>query len=113
MHLKGLQSLIEYSTVRSNRSLVNYLTEKDSNYMPNKVFVHKDCAGDYTNPLRKITETRKCGDCVKQTDQREKVLIEKHTDFSVDKSALQIRSTLIAIKVGRKFFLNLYFEQMP
>ena len=46
--------------------------------MPNKVFVHKDCAGDYTNPLRKITETRKCGDCVKQTDQREKVLIEKH-----------------------------------
>ena len=28
VHLKGLQSLIEYSTVRSNRSLVNYLTEK-------------------------------------------------------------------------------------
>ena len=41
--LKGLQCLIGCTKIRSNRSLLNYLTEQDSNYMPNKVFVRKDC----------------------------------------------------------------------
>ena len=56
----------------------------------------------YTNPFRKITETRKCDNCVKLTNQREKVLIGKHIDFSVEKSVLWIRITLIAVKVGTK-----------
>ena len=52
--------------------------EQESYYMPNKVFAHKNCKRDYANPLRKITETRKYGSCVKPTDQREKVLFTKH-----------------------------------
>ena len=86
--LKGLQSLIECSKIRSNWSLLYYLTEQENNYMPNKVFVHKDCRGDYTNLLQKIKETIKCDNCVKPTDQREKVSIGKHIDSAVVKSVL-------------------------
>ena len=74
----GLQSLVECTKIRSNGSVLSYLAEQDSNYMPNKVFVREDCRGDYTNPLRKITETRKCDNCVKPVDQKEKVLIGTH-----------------------------------
>ena len=56
----------------SNGSLLNCIMEQESNYLPNKVFVHKDCRCDYSSPLRKITETRKYDSCVKPTDQREK-----------------------------------------
>ena len=52
MHLKGLQSFIEYSKIRSNGLLLNYLTEQERNNIPNEVFVHKNCRRDYTNPLR-------------------------------------------------------------
>ena len=52
MPLKGLQSLIECSKIRSDGSLLNCLMEEGTNYMPNKVFVHKDYSGDYSNPLR-------------------------------------------------------------
>ena len=85
---KGLQSLIECIKIRSNGRLLNYLTEQESNYMPNKVFAHKDCRGDYINPLRKITEARKCDNCVNPTDQRQKVLIGKHIDSFVEKLVL-------------------------
>ena len=67
--VKGLQSLIECIKIRSNGSLLNYLT-------------------DYINPLRKITEARKCDNCVKPTDQRQKVLIGKHIDSFVEKLVL-------------------------
>ena len=53
LRLKGLQGLIKHSKTRSNGSLLNYLTEQERNNMPNKVFVHKNCRRDYTNPLRK------------------------------------------------------------
>ena len=43
VHLKGLQDLIECTKIRSNGSLLNYLTEQDSNFMPNKIFVREDC----------------------------------------------------------------------
>ena len=43
VRLKGLQSLIEYSKIRSNESILNYLTEQEENNMPNKVFAHKVC----------------------------------------------------------------------
>ena len=33
--------------------------------MPTKVFANKDCRGDYTNHLRKITEARKYRNCFK------------------------------------------------
>ena len=81
VRLKGLQSLVECTKIRSNGSILSYLMEQGSNYMPNKVFVREDCRGDYTNTLRKITETRKCGNCFKPTDQREKVLIRTHWFF--------------------------------
>ena len=69
-------------------SLLNNLTEPESNYMPKKVFSSKFCRGGYTNPLRKLTETRKCDNCAKPTDQREKVLIGKHIDSFVEKPVL-------------------------
>ena len=69
-------------------NLLNYLTEKESNYMSNKKFNNKDCRGDNTNPLRKITETRKCDNIAQPTNQREKVLIGKHIDSFVEKSVL-------------------------
>ena len=53
-----------------------------------KYFANKDCRGDYTNPLRKITETRKCDNRVKPTAQREKVLIGKHNNSFVEKPVL-------------------------
>ena len=56
--------------------------------MPNNVFAHKDCRGDYINLLRKITETRKYENCVKPTDQRQKVLIGENIDFFVEKPVL-------------------------
>ena len=43
VRLKGLQNLIECTKIRSNGSLLNYLTEQDSNFMPNKIFVREDC----------------------------------------------------------------------
>ena len=49
--LKGLQNLIECSKIRLNGSLLNYLKEEGTSYMSNKVFLHKDCRGDCTNPL--------------------------------------------------------------
>ena len=49
--LKGLQNLIECSKIHSNGSLLNYLKEEGTSYMPNKVFLHKDCRGDCANPL--------------------------------------------------------------
>ena len=58
VRLKGLQSLVECCKNHSNGRLLNYLTEQDSNNMPNKVFVDKGCRCDYTNSLREITETR-------------------------------------------------------
>ena len=62
--------------------------EEDSNYMPNKVFFDKGCSGDYNNPLQKIIKTKNYGNCVKPTDQSEKVLIGKHIAFSVEESVL-------------------------
>ena len=41
--------------------------EDGKNYVPNRVFVHKDCRGDYTNPLQKKAETKKNDNCVKPT----------------------------------------------
>ena len=32
-----------------------------------KIFVHKDCRGDYANPIRKKAETRKYDNCVNPT----------------------------------------------
>ena len=56
--------------------------------MSNKKFNNKDCRGDNTNPLRKITETRKYDNIAKPTNRREKVLIGKHIDSFVEKSVL-------------------------
>ena len=60
VRLEGLQSLIEYSKIRSNGSLLNYRAEQGWNNMPNEVFVHKDCRRKYTRRLQKNTKTRKC-----------------------------------------------------
>lgn len=43
VHL-NLQSLIECSRICSNGCFFSYLMEEESNYMPNKEFVHKDCS---------------------------------------------------------------------
>ena len=51
--LEGLQSLIEYSKIRSNASLLNYFMEQLRNNMPNEVFVHKNFSHKYTSPLLK------------------------------------------------------------
>ena len=51
--LEGLQSLIEYSKLRSNATLLNYFMEQLRNNMPNEVFVHKNCSHKYTSPLQK------------------------------------------------------------
>ena len=51
--LEGLQSLIEYSKIRSNASLLNYFMEQLRNNMPNEVFVYKNCSHKYTSPLQK------------------------------------------------------------
>ena len=104
--LKGLQSLTEYSKIRSNRLLLNYLTEEERSNMPNEVFVHKNCRRDYTNPSRIKQKQENIIDdnCVKST-----VLQSESKNFNwkthvlfVEKSLLQIRSTLIAVKVGTK-----------
>ena len=55
VRLKGLQNLVEWTKIHSNGSLLNYLMKEGTNYMSNKVFVHKD----YTNALRQKAETRK------------------------------------------------------
>ena len=44
-------------------------------------------------------------------DQREKVLIGKHNAFSMEKSLLQISSTLIAVKVATKLVPSLFKSQ--
>ena len=70
MRLKGLQSLLEYSKIRSNGILLNYPTEQERNNMPNKVFVHKNSRRDYTNPFRKKNQKQQNiidGNCVKST----------------------------------------------
>ena len=54
VRLKGLQSLIEYSKIRSNESILNYLTEQEENNMPNKVFAHKNCRRIIPTPSGKI-----------------------------------------------------------
>ena len=65
MRLKGgLQSIIKCSKIRSDVSLLNYLMEEGTSYMLNKVFVHKDYRGDYTNPLQQKAETRTYDNCV-------------------------------------------------
>ena len=51
--LEGLQSLIEYSKIRSNASLLNYFMKQLRNNMPNEVFVHNNCSHKYTSPLQK------------------------------------------------------------
>ena len=38
VRLEGLQSLIEYSIIRSNANLLNYGTEQVRNNMPNEVY---------------------------------------------------------------------------
>ena len=83
--LKGLQSLTEYSKIRSNRLLLNYLTKQERNNMPNEVFVHKNCRRDCTNPSRKKQKQENIinDNCVKSTEkhQRETILIGKHIFF--------------------------------
>ena len=59
VHLKGLQSLIEYSKTRSNVILLNYPTEQERNNMPNEVFVPKNSRRGYNNPLRKKNRNKK------------------------------------------------------
>ena len=113
MRLKGLQSVTEYSKIRSNGILLNYPTEQDRNNMPNKVFVHKNFRRDSTKPLRKKNRNKKIllmATVLNQLffDQREKGLIGKHTTFSMEKFVLQIRSTLIAVKVGTKLVPYLF-----
>ena len=110
--LKGFENLIECSKVRSNGSLLNHLIEQETDFMSNKVLAHKDCKGDYTNLSWKITETRKYDNSVKPTDQREKVLIGKHIVFSAENSVLQIRSTLISVKVGTWFMSSYLFKPL-
>ena len=44
-------------------------------------------------------------------DQKEKVLIGKHNAFSMEKSLLQISSTLIAVKVATKLVPSLFKSQ--
>ena len=53
VHLKGFQSIIECSEIRSNGSLLYYSMKEGMTYMPKKVFIHKAYRGDYTSPLRK------------------------------------------------------------
>ena len=45
---KGLNTLIHYSQLRSNKDLEEELTKKDT------VTVHVVCRRDYTNPKRKV-----------------------------------------------------------
>ena len=63
-------------------------------------------------PLWKITRTRKCDNCVKPTDQRQKVLIGKNIDSFVEKPVLQMTSTLIAVKVGTKLVSSYLFKPL-
>ena len=88
MRLKDFQSLIECIKTRSNGSLLNHVTEQESDYIRNKVFAHKECRGDYINPLRKVTGTRKYDNCVKPTGQRQNVLIGENIDSFVEKPVL-------------------------
>ena len=109
---KGWQNLIERSEIPSNGSLLHYYTEQDSNYMPNEVFVDKDCRGNYTNPLRKITGTKKYDNCERETSQREKSFNWKTHWFFYGEVCVVIRSTLIAVKVGSKLVFSYLFRPL-
>ena len=67
--------------------------------MPNKVFVHKIL--DVIIPTLYVLNQL-------FFDQREKILIEKHIAFSVETYVLQIRITLIAVKIGTNLVLYLF-----
>ena len=73
--------------------------------MPNKVFLSVRIV---CQPFSKNNRNKKCDNCVKPNNQREKVLIGKHIDFS----ALWIRSTLIVVKVGTNLVSSFLFKPL-
>ena len=93
VRLEGLQSLTEYSKIRSNANLLNYRTEQVRNNMPNEIYSSMRVAdvsipalyGKNRNKKTLLTTT-----VLNQLffDQREKVLIEKRISFSVKKYML-------------------------
>ena len=93
VRLEGLQSLTEYSKIRSNANLLNYRTEQVRNNMPNEIYSSMRVAdvsipalyGKNRNKKTLLTTT-----VLNQLlfNQREKVLIEKHISFSVKKYML-------------------------
>ena len=93
VRLEGLQSLTEYSKIRSNANLLNYRTEQVRNNMPNEVYssmriVDVSIPALYgKNRNKKILLTTSV---LNQLffDQTEKVLIEKRISFSVKKYML-------------------------
>ena len=90
VRLEGLQSLMEYSKIRSNANLLNYRTEQVRNNMPNEVYspmriVDVGIPALYgKNRSKKILLTTTVLNRL-FFDQREKVLIEKRISFSVKK----------------------------
>ena len=93
MRLKCLQSLIEYSKIRSNANLLNYSTEQVRNNMPNEVYssmriVDVSIPALYGKNRNKKTLLTKTVLNQLFFDQREKVLIEKRISFSVKKYML-------------------------
>ena len=93
VRLEGLQSLTEYSKIRSNANLLNYCTEQERNNMPNEVYssvkiVDVRVPAFYGKNRNKkiLLITIVFNELF--FDQREKVLIGKQIVFSVKKSVL-------------------------
>ena len=93
VRLEGLQSLSEYSKIRSNENLLNYCTEQERNNMPNEVYssvkiVDVRVPAFYGKNRNKkiLLITIVLNELF--FDQREKVLIGKQIVFSVKKSVL-------------------------
>ena len=91
--LEGLQSLTEYSKIRSNENLLNYCTEQERNNMPNEVYssvkiVDVRVPAFYGKNRNKkiLLITIVLNELF--FDQREKVLIGKQIVFPVKKSVL-------------------------
>ena len=93
MYLECLQILIEYSKIRSNANLLNYLSEQVRNNLPNEVYSFLRIVdvsitvfhGKNRNKKILLTTT-----VLNQLffDQREKLLVKKLITFPVKKYVL-------------------------
>ena len=91
VYLECLQILIEYSKIRSNANLLNYLSEQVRNNLPNEVYSFLrivDCK--YTSLSRKKQKQENIinDNCVKSIVLRSERKIEKLITFTVKKYVL-------------------------